>query len=316
MATAQPTYVPASAQPLHQQHYTPPNSQGRQQTDHFHPRSAPSTSTQSTPSSHSPLSNHHHHQQHNAPIMPQLALAKRQIRPPKSPMYIPAALRPTDRPQRASPLTPPRSLHGSTDSLDKNADPTRPTSRRSTDPGRGKQQQQQQLDRVSEASSHEELATGVGSQATSKEPIDDMSDLTPLTGDPPTRHHWKADSYASLCDGPTCQKTFGLFERRHHCRHCGNIFCKEHSSLHIPLDQNADFHPRGHIVRSCGHCLARYEEWLEARREMIKMGRHTGETSQGSPVRQIGPTKSPKSPDAHKGSFVGSLTRDWNWSTF
>jgi len=42
----------------------------------------------------------------------------RQLRPPKSPLYVPAALRPTERPVRQSPMTPPKSLHGSLDSLE------------------------------------------------------------------------------------------------------------------------------------------------------------------------------------------------------
>ena len=42
----------------------------------------------------------------------------RQLRPPKSPLYVPAVLRPTERPARQSPTTPPKSLHGSLDSLE------------------------------------------------------------------------------------------------------------------------------------------------------------------------------------------------------
>ena len=41
-----------------------------------------------------------------------------QLRPPKSPLYVPAALRPTERPIKQSPMTPPKSLHGSLDSLE------------------------------------------------------------------------------------------------------------------------------------------------------------------------------------------------------
>ena len=297
---AQPTSVP-STQSLQQQ-YTPPNSQGQPLAQQFVQRSSPSTSTSgnATPTTHSPTSIQ------NAAALSQIPLAQRQIRPPKSPMYIPAALRPTDRPQRAPPLTPPRSLHGSTDSLDNSADP-RPTSRRSTDPAKNKQT----LERVNETSPQED--TGTTAQ---KQPIDDFSDLITLNGDPPTRQHWKADAYASICDGPTCQKSFGLFERRHHCRHCGNIFCKEHSSLQLPLDQNAEFHPRGMLVRSCGHCHDRYGEWLEARKQMRTGGNiMNGSLGSNSPIRLIGGS-GPKSPDAHKGSVAGSVSRDWNWSTF
>ena len=60
-----------------------------------------------------------------------LPLHTRQLRPPKSPLYVPAVLRPTERPVRQSPLTPPRSVHGSLDSLD-GAEAGRPLSRRST----------------------------------------------------------------------------------------------------------------------------------------------------------------------------------------
>lgn len=48
----------------------------------------------------------------------QLPNQVRQLRPPKSPMYVPAALRPTERPGRQAPMTPPKSLHGSLDSLE------------------------------------------------------------------------------------------------------------------------------------------------------------------------------------------------------
>ena len=64
----------------------------------------------------------------NSPTSPRLN--HRQLRPPKAPLYVPAALRPTERPQRSSPPTPPRSIHGS-DSLDE-GDMNEPISRRST----------------------------------------------------------------------------------------------------------------------------------------------------------------------------------------
>jgi hypothetical protein len=48
----------------------------------------------------------------------QLPLATRQLRPPKSPLYVPAVLRPTERPSKqSSPMTPPRSVSGSMDSI-------------------------------------------------------------------------------------------------------------------------------------------------------------------------------------------------------
>ncbi|KAG8907471.1 hypothetical protein FRB99_004047 [Tulasnella sp. 403] len=46
---------------------------------------------------------------------------------------------------------------------------------------------------------------------------------------------WKADKDANECDNFVCKKRFSLFERKHHCRKCGNIFCQACSSNSIPL---------------------------------------------------------------------------------
>ncbi|KAI0820649.1 FYVE-domain-containing protein [Trametes gibbosa] len=41
---------------------------------------------------------------------------------------------------------------------------------------------------------------------------------------------WKPDSQASHCDTFICRKAFTIWERRHHCRKCGGIFCADCSS--------------------------------------------------------------------------------------
>ncbi|KAJ7451110.1 FYVE zinc finger-domain-containing protein [Mycena latifolia] len=46
---------------------------------------------------------------------------------------------------------------------------------------------------------------------------------------------WKADSHASHCDNFYCRTPFSVFERRHHCRKCGGIFCHPCSSRSTPL---------------------------------------------------------------------------------
>lgn len=82
---------------------------------------SPIGSVNTTPNNISPTSPRSH-----------LPLQTRQLRPPKSPLYVPAVLRPTDPPARRmtkpSPLTPPHSLSNSFDSL--NGD--KPLSRRTT----------------------------------------------------------------------------------------------------------------------------------------------------------------------------------------
>ncbi|KAL2038840.1 hypothetical protein N7G274_008362 [Stereocaulon virgatum] len=310
MATTLPTSFPTARQ---SQAYTPPNSQPNQQIiPHYpsnfpqrlpqqppqflqqfpqqHPSGLPamdsSSQTSQTPMNLSPAS------PSQPSVFQNLPLANRQLRPPKSPMYVPAALRPTERRNRPSPLTPPRSIHGSTDSLD-NAE-NRPASKRSTT-----------------NSSALQSALGKLSEDEPSAPSIPTADLPEVT-DPPTRKHWKPDASATVCDAPVCQKYFNLFERRHHCRHCGNVFCGEHSLWTIPLDQNADFHPEGFTCRSCGHCWGEYGRWVEERREMAQEG-DRGEVSKSSsrPINKGG-----KGPEGQRGSIAQSLTRDWNWSTF
>lgn len=224
-----------------QAYVTPPNSHPDQdkplqqtpgpttQISHFSPTATASQS----PMNASPSS------PNNESIFPHLPLKGKNL---KSPLYIPAVLRPTERPYRSTPLTPPRSMQGSTDSLDNRAEP-RPTSRHSMSSFR---KRSQHLRQVSED-------TAV--------PIDD---LQPVNG-PPTHDHWKPDPDAVICDAPICRKTFNLFERRHHCRHCGLIFCNTHSAYSIPLDQNADFHPKGLQSRACGSCWGQYATWRDER---------------------------------------------------
>jgi hypothetical protein len=82
---------------------------------------SPVNSVSATPANNSPTS----------PRLQHLPLQSRQLRPLKCPLYVPAALRPTERPQKSSPPTPPRSAHGSLDSLN-DEEPSTLVSRRST----------------------------------------------------------------------------------------------------------------------------------------------------------------------------------------
>lgn len=105
--------------------HTSPAASTSQISVYGHP--SPANSATNTPSNNSPTS----------PRLPnaalhQLPLQSRQLRPPKAPLYVPAVLRPTERPHKPSPLTPPRSVHGSLDSLNDAEAPDQPISRPST----------------------------------------------------------------------------------------------------------------------------------------------------------------------------------------
>ncbi|KZF23999.1 hypothetical protein L228DRAFT_266367 [Xylona heveae TC161] len=271
----------------------------------------------------------------------------RQLRPLKSPLYVPAVLRPTEKPtmrrqggrsppqqpqqqqqqqqyQYQHPLTPPHSKHSSTDSLNGEAAAKRaPLTRSFSDLAQTKRS-------IFEDERLNDMAFG---------------EVTGL----PTREHWKPDASAPSCDAASCHKPFTLFGRRHHCRRCGNIFCSNHSPYTIPLDQYARFHPDGIRSRACDNCWQEYGRW-----ETARCSRSNSESSESSSSlgRSHGvPSEIPTSGIGHRaalanmlgrqghgaaaaavvggrtdlgdfeatqkyGSVSASVPRDWNWSTF
>ncbi|KAI9701121.1 MAG: hypothetical protein M1836_001790 [Candelina mexicana] len=89
---------------------TPPNSE-----IHLYnaQRMSPMNSASGTPAELSPTS------PRDVPGLPYLPFQTRQLHHPKSPLYVPAVLRPTERPTKSplAPLTPPRSVSSSFGSL-------------------------------------------------------------------------------------------------------------------------------------------------------------------------------------------------------
>ncbi|GAW12805.1 hypothetical protein ANO14919_021760 [Xylariales sp. No.14919] len=143
-------------------------------------------------------------------------------------------------------------------------------------------------------------------------------DLFPKPTAPPTRLHWKPDPEAQICDEPSCLRHFNYWTRRHHCRRCGNIFCDLHSAFGIPLDQDANYNPRGMVSRACAHCYSEFQAWR---------GRTNSQaSSDDSSVKLISQT-APASPlvttptgitlqTPHPAEVAMSVPRDWHWSTF
>lgn len=128
-----------------------------------------------------------------------------------------------------------------------------------------------------------------------------------------------------MCDDTVCQRYFTYFTRRHHCRRCGNIFCDLHSLYAVPLDQDANYHPRGNRSRSCEHCWIAYRAWQLARSS--RSSRSNSSSSHGEPGTPQTPVISCNGRSAmssvfetknqgHPESLGASVPRDWNWSTF
>ncbi|KAI0879267.1 zinc finger protein [Hypoxylon argillaceum] len=145
-------------------------------------------------------------------------------------------------------------------------------------------------------------------------------DLFPKPTSPPTRQHWKADTEATICDEPSCLRHFNYWTRRHHCRRCGNIFCDQHSTFIIPLDQDANYNPRGTMSRSCSHCYAQFQAWRSRTNSQASSdGSSVKQVSQTAPASPVvttaaGITQASQAP--HPAEVAMSVPRDWHWSTF
>ncbi|RMD39368.1 hypothetical protein DV735_g5765, partial [Chaetothyriales sp. CBS 134920] len=210
----------------------------------------------------------------------------KQLRPLKSPLYVPAVLRPTEH--FSTPMTPPKSQHGSIDSL-----------------------------------RDEELAAQARAGLDLEALATDLLELGEVTG-PPTHDHWKPDQASPQCDSPHCSTTFNLFVRKHHCRHCGHIFCATHATRTIPLDQNAQFHPDGTPSRACEVCHRQYRRW-ETMRSLQRKNSHNSKddgSDSGPPTPLAGPGSHQRVISGGGGrrtqaeQVANSVPKDWAWSTF
>lgn len=231
----------------------------------------------------------------NQPYNPNPA---KQLRPLKSPLYIPAVLRPTEHFPIITPMTPPKSTRGSLDNLEEQNESGF---------------EQSDLDAYL---SHMQV---------------DEAELGEVTG-PPKQDHWKPDEASTSCDSPQCKSNFNLFVRKHHCRHCGHIFCATHSSQTIPLDQEAQFHPDGYSSRACGVCYRQYVKWDTARSMRRKNSDGSSGSEDSKSQRSVVPSlpaisghrRMMSSARSAKGGqqqhsqapVANSVPKDWAWSTF
>lgn len=228
----------------------------------------------------------------------------KQIYAQRSCGYVPAALRPTEMPQRLRrPDTPPRSAHSSFESSS------------SSNASRGsKSLPVTPTDDINSFMAPLSQVTRVVTDEWNEE-------LGEVTGQP-TRGHWKPDASATCCTSPTCGIVFSFMARRHHCRRCGSIFCFSHSSRVVPLDQEARFHPKGVPGRSCDECYSDYKIWQSERKSRASSIASGGTATppansldseiRGADFLGIKPKK--QDPTQHLSNQES--VSDWNWSTF
>ncbi|KXS14395.1 FYVE-domain-containing protein [Gonapodya prolifera JEL478] len=158
------------------------------------------------------------------------------------------------------------------------------------------------------------------SQTSSRATTPDVANF--VTG-PPSRVHWRPDDEVTECQAPECEVVFGLLNRRHHCRRCGNIFCGEHSAKQARLDQNCNFNVRGVPCRVCDRCFDDFEKLLVPLKkpEFETEKENTDEQMELPLPQEALKTTISKAVEIHRNTNDSSLPimsvpTDWQWSTF
>lgn len=78
--------------------------------------------------------------------------------------------------------------------------------------------------------------------------------------------HWIPDSMRSNCN--KCNIQFTLWERRHHCRHCGELFCRKDllNKLYLNCDAQfispINFTGKKFLSKVCDSCYYNYKQYL------------------------------------------------------
>jgi hypothetical protein len=124
----------------------------------------------------------------------------------------------------------------------------------------------------------------------------------------PTRAHWRRDLTRQSC--AYCDKQFTFFERRHHCRRCGDIFCAEHTSHLLKLGADAQFTIGGSgiLCKVCDNCIKDYEGFVKS-----KFG-EAAITKKASVMKMD--NRQQGNNNLENSAVVGSVPADWSWSSF
>ncbi|KAK9697410.1 hypothetical protein RND81_08G036000 [Saponaria officinalis] len=77
-----------------------------------------------------------------------------------------------------------------------------------------------------------------------------------------SRDFWMPDQSCRVCYECDCQ--FTVFNRRHHCRLCGRVFCAKCTAQSIPIPSNEPKNDREDVerLRVCNYCFKQWEQGL------------------------------------------------------
>ncbi|CAL5001812.1 unnamed protein product [Urochloa decumbens] len=73
-----------------------------------------------------------------------------------------------------------------------------------------------------------------------------------------SRDFWMPDQSCRVCYD--CDAQFTILNRRHHCRHCGRVFCARCTANSVPRSPGDAAREDGERIRVCTYC---FQRWLE-----------------------------------------------------
>lgn len=189
------TFSRAPNADLNVPHYLNSHFVSTYSTQHQQTESPPSsTSESSTPAGLSPTSPSGRPNALSA-LPPHILYQSRQLRPPKSPLYVPAALRPTEPPTKYSPPKHGLKAMGKSQS----SPPTPPHS------AEGDADNAETLKKL--------LGEGLAKNSMTRIVTDEWKELEDVQG-APTREHWKVSNFSNVCHPSLCflSRLFGFGE--------------------------------------------------------------------------------------------------------
>lgn len=143
----------------------------------------------------------------------------------------------------------------------------------------------------------------------------------------PTRTHWVPDSERDSCHA--CHTKFSMLERKHHCRHCGELFCQKDLPDMVYLNSDAQFcqlrqFGGGVLVKVCHGCYIANDEYMQAiklkklkrmeeQQLQLRKEQQNGNADEYMPIRR---RNGQRSVENRRESVAGSVPVDWNWSSF
>ena len=85
--------------------------------------------------------------------------------------------------------------------------------------------------------------------------------------------HWMKDEHSESCID--CKVKFTIYERKHHCRNCGKVFCSSCSQYQAEIPRLKIMQP----VRVCKPCHVDLTKAVKQTKVISSTARHTSRSS-------------------------------------